>query len=32
MKFFIVACLKEYQEEVTKIFKQAVFMCSAPPM
>lgn len=23
MKFFIVTCLKEYQEEVTKIFKQA---------
>ncbi len=23
MKFFIVACLKEYQEEVIKIFKQA---------
>jgi hypothetical protein len=23
MKFFIVTCLKEYQEDVTKIFKQA---------
>lgn len=23
MKFFIVTCLKEYQEEVTKIFKQS---------
>ena len=23
MKFFIVTCLKEYQDEVTKIFKQA---------
>ena len=23
MKFFIVACLKEYQEDVTRIFQQA---------
>ena len=23
MKFFIITCLKEYQEDVTKIFKQA---------
>ncbi len=23
MKFFIVTCLKEYQDDVTKIFKQA---------
>lgn len=23
MKFFIVTCLKEYQEDVTKIFKEA---------